>query len=96
MLSGVTQGSVLGLVLFAVFINDLPHAVSSSSLLFADSTKVYRSVTSLHNQEILQSDINCLYEWSVKWLLSFNVSKSNVHYSFMNGALLESVTSRKV
>ena len=45
--SGVPQGSVLGPLLFIVYINDLPPVVSSSTKMFADDTKVYREVPSL-------------------------------------------------
>ena len=73
--SGIPQGSVLGPVLFLVFINDLPGVVRSSARLFADDTKMYRKVSSIQESGILQNDIRLLEEWSVNWQLPFNKEK---------------------
>lgn len=67
--SGIPQGSVLGLLLFAIYVNDLPGNVKSSLLLFADDTKSHGDV------QQLQEDIDALYQWTRLWLLSFNISK---------------------
>ena len=73
--SGVPQGSVLGPSLFLVYINDLPDQVISTSPLFADDTTVYRGITSDADTIILQSDLDALHEWEVKWDMSFHPDK---------------------
>ena len=74
-LSGVPQGSVLGPVLFFIFINDLPDNIRSSVRLFADDCVLYRNVSSLLDCQILQDDLNSLAKWEMDWQMKFNVSK---------------------
>lgn len=73
--SGIPQGSVLGPLLFVVYINDLPDATDSPTYLFADDTKIYRRVTNDQESKELQDDINNLQEWSDRWLLKFHPDK---------------------
>ena len=61
--SGITQGSVLGPVLFVVFINDLPDA-DNTIRIFADDTKLYGPVTSDQDRKQIQVDIDKLSDWS--------------------------------
>ena len=83
--SGIPQGSVLGPILFNIFINDLPSTVDSHMKLFADDTKLYRIVDSKADSELLQKDINTVADWSIKWQLPFNESKCKVvHYGKKN------------
>ena len=77
-LSGIPQGSVLGPLLFVIYINDLPEAVKSSVFLFADDTKLFRKIASEDDSKKLQEDINALDEWTKKWLLKFNADKCHV------------------
>ena len=72
--SGVPQGSVLGPLLFTVYVNDLPPCVNSSLMLFADDTKLFHCIRSEMDVVQLQHNINALLEWSKLWLLSFSVS----------------------
>ena len=76
--SGVPQGSVLGPVLFVLYINDLPETVKSDILLFADDTKIMRTITTREDACTLQNDIDSLQDWSHKWLLNFNADKCHV------------------
>ena len=78
LISGISQGSVLGPLLFILYINDLPDAVQSNILLFADDTKVFNKVSSFEDAEKLQNDIHVLNRWSDKWLLRFNTDKCHV------------------
>ena len=62
--SGVPQGSVLGPILFLIFINDLDMAVSGNVLKFADDTKLYRVVDCHQDGQMLQDDLNSVCEWA--------------------------------
>jgi ribonuclease P/MRP protein subunit RPP40 len=77
-ISGVPQGSVLGPVLFVIYINDILDNIKSAGLMFADDTKIYRHITSRDDAIELQSDIEKLEEWSKTWLLHFNHEKCHV------------------
>ena len=70
--SGIPQGSVLGPILFVIFINDLPNSVSSTTYLFADDTKLYKNIKVENDWTILQEDLDSLFDWSAKWFLKFH------------------------
>jgi hypothetical protein len=74
-LSGIPQGSVLGPLLFVIYINELPKIVKSTTYLFADDTKIFRSINSPEDTKILQEDLDKLQEWSNTWLLKFHPNK---------------------
>ena len=79
--SGVPQGSILGPLLFLLYIiNDLPDVLSPNTLcaIFADDTKIYRHVQSHQDHLILQRDITNLHKWSKSWGLTFNKDKCTV------------------
>ena len=74
-MSGIPQGSILGPVLFIIYMNDLPENITSEIYLFADDTKIYCVIETINDQRILQSDIRKLEDWSRKWLLKFHPGK---------------------
>ena len=74
-LSGIPQGSILGPVLFTIFINDLPDCVPSTCKISADDTKVYNDPC---NNDIIQKDLYNLQAWPHEWKLLFNVQKCKV------------------
>ena len=76
--SGAPQGSVLGPVLFIIYVNELPDLVDSTMKMYADDTKLYRSVMSREDAQKMQDDLDVLSDWSKKWLLQFNVAKCKV------------------
>lgn len=81
-LSGVPQGSILGPVLFLIYMNDLPPvATVSKSLLFVDDTKCFNHVSNIRDTVSLQHDLDSIAHWSIQSSLKFNTSKS-VHLSF--------------
>jgi len=71
-LSGVPQGSVLGPLLFLIFVHDLPEWVKNSMMMFADDTKIWARIQKLEDKDSLQYDVDKLVEWSKQWLLAFN------------------------
>ena len=76
--SGIPQGSVLGPLLFVLYINDLPDSVLSKIFLFADDTKIYRHIQTTQDQDIFQKDIGSLQAWADKWLLKFHPNKCKI------------------
>jgi len=77
--SGVPQGSHLGPLLFALFINNLPSIVNHSRvLMYADDVKLCFSYNSVESGFCLQSDINRFQEWCQYNLLNLNYLKCNV------------------
>lgn len=74
--SGVPQGSVLGPLLFLVYINDLASCVKFSTIrLFADDCVLYRKITDLSDSKKLQHDMNNVLLWCNKWSMKLNLTK---------------------
>ena len=85
-LSGVPQGSILGPLLFLVYINDLFLSIQhSNAFSFADDTKLFKQIFDLVDSLQLQEDLNSLAVWSHDYL-AFNTNKF-VHLSFNNKLL---------
>ena len=101
--SGVPQGSILGPLLFLIYVNDIPGIITTICKLFADDTKVYNTIRNIVDCENLQTDLNTLSGWSETWLLNFNVEKcvalklnEKENYAYtLNGTKLNTVTQQK-
>ena len=74
-MSGVSQRSVLGPILFLIHINDLEDDISSRFLKFADDTKNFRKVTNDTDKQSLEDDLDKLVKWSKKLQMLFNFGK---------------------
>ena len=73
--SGVPQGTVLGPLMFLLYINDIGSNVSSTIRLFADDSLLYREVKSDSECQQLQQDLDKLIDWSKRWQMNFNPIK---------------------
>ncbi len=95
--SGVPQGSLLGPILFLLYINDCLNGLSCDAVIFADDVKMWRTIESPSDVQSLQNDVDYLSSWSQGGLMSFNTDKcvvlrlhprqareNNVHYQ-LNG-----------
>ena len=76
--SGIPQGSVLGPLLFVLYINDLPDSIKSQIYMYADDTKVFRHMRTDEDQKLLQADLTNMEKWSQKWLLRFHPQKCKI------------------
>ena len=103
-LSGVPQGSVIDPLLFSFYVNDLPSVVSSQVLLFAGDVKLFCPIVNQQSNFQLEQDLLLLKEWSMKWLLNFNIVKTFVmhlgnsnpcHTYYMDGQPLQVVSEHK-
>lgn len=74
--SGVPQGSVLGPLLFLIFINDITNNIGCKIKLFADDCVIYKEINSHNDHLDLSDSLNTLAEWCSQWQMSINVNKS--------------------
>ena len=72
-LAGVPQGSILGPLLFLVYINDLPNGLKSNAKLFANDTSLFTIVKDRNvSANILNNDLQLISQWAYKWKMLFN------------------------
>ena len=76
--SGVPQGTVLGPLLFLLYINDLPSCVNSKVRLFADDCLLYREIKNNQDQVDMQRDLDALTDWGSTWGMKFNAKECNI------------------
>ncbi|CAH8641175.1 unnamed protein product [Dicrocoelium dendriticum] len=77
-LSGVPQGSVLGPLLFTLYVNDLPDELGVPSLMFADDLKLWFTIEEPIGPLTLQGALDRLWDWSILWQLPVNLGKCSV------------------
>lgn len=102
--SGVPQGSVLGPVLFLIYINDIDDNLVSIIKKFADDTKMCKSVSSAEGVQNLRDDLAKLGNWATDWQMTFNTEKCSIihlgnnnpkhNYSLCGSVLRESTKER--
>jgi ribonuclease P/MRP protein subunit RPP40 len=87
--SGVPQGSVLGPILFLIYINDIDEGLVSKLWKFADDTKMCRSVTDAKDADVIRKDLDKMFLWSKEWQMLFNVDKCSVLHMGKNNKQIE-------
>ena len=102
--SGVPQGSVLGPILFIIYVNDMDNGILGTISKFADDTKLSHRAKTERDSQKIQDDLNQLVAWSEKWQMKFNVAKCSImHFGCRNirsdpamgGVNLNSVSDQK-
>ena len=77
MIAGVPQGSILGPLLFLIYINDLPNGLESNPKHFADDTSLFATVKDITTSTVsLNNDLTKISEWAVQWKMNFNPDPS--------------------
>ena len=77
--SEIPQGSVLGPILFLIFINDLPKVIKCLIKLFADDAKLYQIIKSNQDSVDLQVDVGRSKEWAIIWKMLFTLRSASTY-----------------
>ena len=87
MTSGVPKGSVLGSVLFVIYINDLPDVIDAASdmSMFADYTKLFREIKHISDRHVLQTDVDAMDGRSEDWLRMYHMFCRQMWMPWMAG-----------
>jgi hypothetical protein len=102
--SGVPQGSVLGPLLFLIFINDIDYKLKSKLCKFADDSKLGNKCKTKNEVDELQNDLNEIFNWCNKWDMELNfdkcavlhVGRTNANNDYMlNNSKIKTVVSEK-
>ena len=84
-LAGVPQGSILGPLLFLIYINDLPNELKSNAKLFADDTSLFTLVKDKNEStSILNNDLLLISKWAYNWKMIFNPDPTKPAHVFQN------------
>jgi hypothetical protein len=100
--SGVSQGSVLGPLLFVIYINDMPEVIKHFSCkLYADDSKIIAEIKNDQDARNLQLDINSIVKWTDTWLMRLNYDKCKVmHFGCRNPknnyTMTDSITQQQI
>ncbi|KAJ3656087.1 hypothetical protein Zmor_015188 [Zophobas morio] len=98
-MSGVLQGSVLGLILFVAYTADIKNIITSPFAMFVDGIKLYSNCA---NYRDLERDLQAIYDWIHGWLLPLNLNKCIIlhlgnnnpkHVYFVDNLLLSCIDS---
>ena len=91
--AGVPQGSILGPLLFLIYINDLPDGLSSNTKLFADDTSLFSVVHDMNTSAIeLNNDLKKINNWAFQWKMTFNLDRSKQAQEIMFSRKLKKAT----
>ena len=101
--SGISQGTVLGPLLFLCPINDLPDAVKSTVRLFADECLLYRSIRNMDDHLVLERDLQQLESWAKTWRMRFyakkcylmSINQKSAHFYQLDGNILQQVPDNR-
>jgi hypothetical protein len=78
LVSGVPQGSVIGPIIFLIYISDIAEGINANTLVYVDDTKLKQKIKSEEDVELLQEELNKLYSWGEKNNMEFNNKKFQV------------------
>ncbi len=87
--SGVPQGSVLGPVLFLIYVNDFDDGLTCKVSKFADDTKIASKVISTLDKKFLQRDLDKLSNWARDWQIKLKIEKCRVFHIGINNDNVE-------